>query len=100
MRQVYEKLFTIRMYKRAGQVGDVDMAVAKKMMSETGLTAEQCEEIFRLTSLPTFDERFVIPPMHREYATELMSDDGLMGSAYEYQAKTGIGFKDKPKRGL
>jgi len=100
VRQAYEKLYTIRMYKRAEQVGDIEMAVVEKMMSAAGLTAEQCEEIYRLTSLPTFDERFVIPPMHREYATELMGDDDLMGDPYAYKAETGIGFKSKPKRGL
>ncbi len=94
VRRAYEKLYTIRMYKRAEQVGDIEMETVEKMMRAAGLTAEQCEEIFRLTSLPTFDERFVIPPMHREQAVE------LMGDPYTFKAETGVGFKDKPERGL
>jgi nitrate reductase beta subunit len=94
VRRTYEKLYTIRMYKRAEQVGDIDMETVEKMMQAAGLTGEQCEEIFRLTSLPTFDERFVIPPMHREQAVE------LMGDPYTFKAETGVGFKDKPERGL
>jgi nitrate reductase beta subunit len=94
VRRTYEKLYTIRMYKRAEQVGDIEMETVEKMMQAANLTAEQCEEIFRLTSLPTFDERFVIPPMHREQAVE------LMGDPYTFKAETGVGFKDKPERGL
>jgi nitrate reductase beta subunit len=64
------------------------------MLEAAGLRAETGEEIFRQTSLPTFDERFVIPPMHREYAAE------LMGDPYTFKAETGVGFREKPKRGL
>ncbi|RMF02446.1 MAG: nitrate reductase subunit beta, partial [Chloroflexi bacterium] len=94
VRAVYEKLLTIRLFKRAEQVGDIGMEKVEEMMQETGLTPEMCEEIYRLTSLPTFDERFVVPPMHREQAVE------LMGDPYTFKAETGVGFKDKPHRGL
>jgi nitrate reductase beta subunit len=75
-------------------VGDIGLDKVDEMLAATGLTPEQCEEIFRLTSLPTFEERFVIPPMHREHAVELMDDP------YTYKAETGIGFRHKPERGL
>lgn len=91
--ETYQKLYTVRMYKRAEQVGDIDSAIVEDMLAETGLTADACEEIFRLTSLPTFDERFVVPAMHREYAIE------MMGDPYTFKAETGIGFNGKPKRG-
>jgi nitrate reductase beta subunit len=84
----------VRLYKRAEQVGDVETAKLDAMLSEAGLTSEDCEEIFRLTSLPTFNERFVIPPSHREYAIELMEDP------YTFKAETGVGYRDKPERGL
>jgi nitrate reductase beta subunit len=96
VRGVLEKLLTVRMYKRAEQVDDIDPALVKAMLEKTGLTAETCEQIFRLTSLPTFDERFVIPPVHREYEAELM-----IGDAYTFKAEAGIGgFKGRPQRGL
>jgi len=93
VRSSYKKLLAVRTYRRAVQVGDMDSAEVESLLKASGLTAEACEEIFRLTSLPTFDERFVIPPMHREYATE------LMGDPYEFKAETGVGFRSKPKRG-
>ena len=94
VRKAYEKLLAIRLYKREEQVGDIGMEKVQEMLKLTGLTAQQCEEIYRLTSLPTFDERFVIPPMHREEGI------ALMGDPYTFKAETGVGYKDKPKRGL
>jgi nitrate reductase beta subunit len=94
VRSVYEKLLTIRLFKRAEQVGDIGAEKVQEMLELTGLTPEQCEEIYRLTSLPTFDERFVIPPMHREEGI------ALMGDPYTFKAETGMGFSDKPERGL
>ena len=95
VRGVLEKLLTVRMYKRAEQVDDIDAALVKAMLEKTGLTAEACEQIFRLTALPTVEERFVIPPTHQEYAAE------LMGDPYTFKAEAGIGgFKARPERGL
>ena len=96
VRTVLEKLLAVRMYKRAEQVDDIEPSLVKDMLKKTGLTPETCEEIYRLTSLPTFEERFVIPPMHREYAAELM-----VGDPYLFKAEAGVGgFKGRPERGL
>jgi len=92
--ETFEKLLTVRMFRRSEEVGDVSPEKVLEMMKSTGLTATACEEIYRLTSIPTFEERFVIPPMHREYAIE------LMGDPYTFKAETGIGFRGKPERGL
>jgi nitrate reductase beta subunit len=46
-----------------------------------------------LTALCTFDERFVIPPAHREEAIEMMQDP------QEYKQAVGFGFREEPKRG-
>ncbi|OAD20166.1 Nitrate reductase, beta subunit [Candidatus Thiomargarita nelsonii] len=86
VRLVLEKLLTVRTYKRAEEVGDMDSAQLKAMFEKTGLTPELCEEIYRLTSLPTFEDRFVIPPTHREYVAELTMED-----AYTFKAEIGFG---------
>ena len=54
---------------------------------------EEAEEIYKLTSLCTFDERFVIPPSHREEAIEMTRDP------MEYKQSVGFGFKEEPIRG-
>ncbi len=96
IRDVLEKLLTVRTHRRAEEVGDVDAAQVDAMLKKTGLTKEMCDEIFRITSLPTYEDRFVMPPEHREYVAELTMDD-----AYTFKAETGIGgFKGRPERGL
>jgi len=84
----------VRWYRRALTVGDVDMATAERMLSEADCSVEQAEEIYRLTSLCTFEDRFVIPPAHREEAIEMMKDP------HEHRQSAGFGFVSGPQRGL
>jgi nitrate reductase / nitrite oxidoreductase, beta subunit len=55
-------------------VGDVTVEVANRMLAEAGCSPEEAEAIYQLTSLCTFEDRFVIPPMHREEALQMMKD--------------------------
>lgn len=71
---VYRKLMAVRLFKRGETVGDVPLAEVKKALEQGKTTAEEAEAIFRLTALPTFEERFVIPPLAREVAVEMMTD--------------------------
>jgi len=88
-----KKQKAVRWYRRAVTVGDVTMEVAHQMLKEADCTVEQAEEIYKLTSLCTFEERFVIPPMQREQALESLSDP------FEKKAAAGFGFLAQPKRG-
>ncbi|MDO8692127.1 MAG: nitrate reductase subunit beta, partial [Dehalococcoidia bacterium] len=71
---VYRRLMAVRLFKRAQSVGDVSMQEAERALAAGGIGAEEAEAIFRLTSLPTFEQRFVIPPMAREMAIEPVLD--------------------------
>jgi nitrate reductase beta subunit len=84
----------VRWYRRAVTVGDVTMDEAKRMLTEADCTIEEAEAIYRMTSLCTFDDRFVIPPAHREEAIEMMEDP------HEHRQSTGFGFLSGPRRGL
>jgi len=84
----------VRVYRRSLTVGDVDMAVAHRMLNEADCTPEEADAIYQLTSLCTFEDRFVIPPMHREEAIEMMEDP------LEFKQGTGFGFLSGPRRGL
>ena len=64
------------------------------MLREADCTPEEAEAIYRLTSLCTFDDRFVIPPMHREQAIEMLEDP------LEHKQGAGFGFLSGPRRGL
>ena len=84
----------VRWYRRALTVGDVETSVAERMLREADSSPEEAEAIYRLTSLCTFEDRFVIPPMHREEAIQMMEDP------LEHKQNVGFGFMTGPRRGM
>ncbi len=94
VRYALRKQKAVRWYRRAVTVGDVEDAVSERMLREADCSKEEAEAIYRLTSLCTFEDRFVIPPMHREEAIEMMADPR------EHQQSAGFGFLTGPTRGL
>jgi nitrate reductase beta subunit len=69
-----QRMMAVRLYKRAQSVGDISMNDAKKAVREVHLTEEQVEEIYHLTAMALFEQRFVIPPFLREEAIDTMVD--------------------------
>jgi nitrate reductase beta subunit len=94
VRYALRKQKAVRWYRRAVTVGDVDMSTAERMLREANCTPGEAEDIYRLTSLCTFEERFVIPPMHREEAIAMMADP------MERKQETGFGFLHGPRRAM
>ena len=94
VRYALRKELAVRLHRRALTTGDIDPAKVARVLAEAGCTPEQAEAIYRLTSLAPFDERFVIPPMHREMAIEMLGDDTLAAKGF-----AGMGFRTKPERG-
>jgi len=84
----------VRWWRRALTVGDVSQETAIRMLKEADCTPDEAEAIYKLTSLCTFDDRFVIPPEHREEAIEAMQDP------FERRTEAGFGFLSGPRRGL
>ncbi|MEW6071656.1 MAG: nitrate reductase subunit beta [Planctomycetota bacterium] len=89
-----KKQKAVRWHRRAKTVGDVSEETARRMLREADCTVEEAEEIYRLTSLCSFADRFVIPPSHREEAIEMLSD------VHERRQSAGFGFLSAPRRGL
>jgi nitrate reductase beta subunit len=58
------------------------------------MSTEEAEAIYQLTSLPTYQERFVIPPYSREGDIEEVYDP------QQRKAETGFGKRQSPHRGL
>jgi nitrate reductase beta subunit len=94
VRSALRKQKAVRWHRRAETVGDVDRELADRMLHEANCTREEADEIYKLTSLCTFENRFVIPPMHREQAIEMMKEP------HEHRKETGFGFVGGPQRGL
>lgn len=101
IREAYRKLVAVRFYKRATRVGDIDEGKAKQMLREAGLTVDQAEELFYLTSLVKYHERFVLPPYFREYNIEeaVHADVGHRTAAQTHKGETGVGYRKPPRRG-
>ncbi len=93
VRYALRKQQAVRLYRRAVTVGDIDPFELSKVLSEADLTEVQAEEIFNLTALASEKDRFVIPPMHREEAFELMGEEPLEAKG------AGVGFRRAPQRG-
>jgi len=94
VRYALRKQKAVRWYRRAITVGDVSMETAEKMLRRADCSPEEAEAIYRLTSLCTFEERFVIPPMHREEAI------GMLEDPQEHKQGAGFGFLAAPRRAM
>ncbi len=94
MRYALKKQKAIRLHRRALTVGDVDDATAARALQEADCTPEEADAIYKLTSLCTFEDRFEIPPMHREEAIEMLEDPN------SNRQSVGFGFIEGPRRGL
>jgi nitrate reductase beta subunit len=91
--EIYERLLTVKMHRRQATVKDLSEA-ALKLIAKSKIGPDTADAIFRLTSLATFEERFVIPPAHREEAIEMIQNTA------DAKGETGFGIKLTPKRGL
>jgi len=94
IKRVLKKLMAVRWYRRDETVGDQSKSDLKLILKQLGMDRKTADDIYRLTSLPTVKERYVIPPAHREEAIEMLEDAG------DVKGNTGFGFHHKPSRGL
>ena len=90
----WKKLMAVRIHRRRVTVGDISNEKADEALRDAGLTAEMAEGIFYLTALAKFEDRFVIPPAHREQAIEMLDFTG------DTKGEVGFGIKSKIRRGL
>ncbi len=86
---VFKKLMAVRMHKRSetvmsNEVRDIAAEEVAKALAEAGISTEQAEAIYQLTSLPTYEERFVIPPMAREMHIEAFGEPATEKGAAGY----------------
>ena len=93
VREIMRKLLVVRMYMRAKTVkGEVPAKVLEAVLA-AGLTPKLVEDLYYLTTMPTLEERFVIPPYQREFQIEQMNDPLV------HKASVGFGTTQPPKRG-
>ncbi|ADH62193.1 nitrate reductase, beta subunit [Allomeiothermus silvanus DSM 9946] len=93
IKPILQKMLAVRILKRKQSVeGAVDTATLK-LLESVRLDLETAEAIYRLTTLPTLEQRFVLPPYHREMATEAWNDP------LAHKGEVGVGTIELPVRG-
>ncbi|MEZ5895422.1 MAG: nitrate reductase subunit beta [Parvularculaceae bacterium] len=85
-----EKLIAMRAYMRSKHYeGDADESLPGKV----GMTGGQIDEMYQLMAIANYEDRFVIPTTHREYAED----------AFDLRGECGFSFGDgcgEPKRAI
>ena len=93
VRSVMRKLLAVKIHRRDATVGDLPKEEVNVTMNQVHMEGAEADEIFRLTSLATFEERFVIPPAHREEAIEMIENTA------DAKGEMGFGFTQRGKGG-
>ncbi len=93
IRQALRKMLAVRSYMRRRSVEGVVDAATMAMLGEVGLTPESAQAIYALTTLPTLEQRFVLPPYHREMMVEAGKDP------LTHKGEAGLGYMQRPVRG-
>jgi nitrate reductase / nitrite oxidoreductase, beta subunit len=92
VRDALRKQQAVRWHRRAATVGDVDAGLVQRRLAEADCSPEQAEAIYRLTSLASAAERFVLPPASREEAIEATEHPLAV------KQRTGFGFVAGPRK--
>ena len=87
-------LMAVRALMRSRCVDDIPADIASRILREARLSEEQAEEIYRLTSLCTTQDRYVMAPIQREEALE----GGSCGPE-KCKGSCGLGMTQIPVRG-
>jgi nitrate reductase beta subunit len=93
MRAVLRKMLAVRIYMRHKTVDGEISEQTLQVLAEANLTSSEAEAIYHLTTQPTLDERFVLPPYQRETAVEAWKDP------LAHKGETGLGYVNSPLRG-
>ena len=74
-----ERMLAMRAYMRAKTVdGMIDEGIAARV----GLTGLQIEEMYKIMAIADYEDRFVIPSTHREYAENAFNVRGGCGFSF------------------
>ncbi len=93
IRSILKKMLAVRIFKRRQSVDGKPDAKTLDVLARSGIIPEEAEEIYRLTTLLTMEERFVISPYHREESVAAL-DDPLA-----CKGEVGLGYIQPPMRG-
>jgi nitrate reductase beta subunit len=83
-----ERMLAMRAFNRARHVEGV---VDTKVLDQVGLTQETVEDMYRIMAIADYEDRFVIPTTHREYAENAFNVRGSCGFSFGNGCSEGVG---------
>ena len=94
-----ERMLAMRAYQRTKHV---DGLINRQVLEQVGMSAAQVEEMYRYMAIANYEDRFVIPTTHREYAENTFNVRGGCGFTFgngcsEGQTETSL-FGSEKKR--
>lgn len=93
VRYSLRKMLAVRLYMRRKSLQQAIDPATLALLTDAGTNPAEAEEIYRLTALPSLNERFVLPPYHREMTIESYRDP------LTEKGETGLGYLQPPARG-
>ena len=93
IRQTLIKMLAVRVYMRRKTVDGLVDEKTLKLLEEAGTNPQEAEAIYHMTTQPTMEERFVLPPYQREMAVEAWKDP------LAHKGEAGLGYIQPPMRG-
>jgi nitrate reductase beta subunit len=76
IRNILRKLWAMRVYMRSVHV---EGRPRPEVLAAVGMDPAEMEEMYRLLTIARYEERFVIPPSHRELAEDAFGLQGVCG---------------------
>jgi nitrate reductase beta subunit len=82
-----ERMLAMRAYQRGKHVDGVDNAAA---LEQVGLSKATVEDMYRIMAIANYEDRFVIPTTHREYAENAFNVRGGCGFSFGNGCSEGV----------
>ncbi|MDR3435110.1 nitrate reductase subunit beta [Telmatospirillum sp.] len=92
-----ERLLAMRAYMRARHVDGLE---AKDVLDQVGLDRALVEDMYKILAIANYEDRFVIPTTHREYAENAFDLKGSCGFSFGNGCSSGasdFGLFGKPR---
>ena len=74
-----ERMMAMRAWRRARNVDGVE---DHGVLQQAGLSVAQAEDMYRYLAIANYEDRFVIPSAHREYANDAYGERGGCGFTF------------------
>jgi len=74
-----ERMLAMRAYQREKHV---DQRINQAVLDQLGITQEEVEEMYHVMAIADYEDRFVIPTTHREYAENTFNVRGGCGFTF------------------